>query len=367
MTADTQRWTANLQGEVDGAYVYRAMASSERDGSLATVYLRLAEAEERHADLWRTKLRDAGARFALSPSWRARVLGMVARRAGASVVAATLASREAHDQCAYDDQAEAGVALPRDERSHARLLKEIAGDGMAGPAIARLEGRHRATGGNALRAAVLGVNDGLVSNFGLVMGVAGAGSDAHGLIVAGLAGLLAGALSMALGEWLSVQSARELFARQIEVEREELLAAPDEEEDELALIYQAKGLSAENARAVASQVVKSGSALETLAREELAIDPGELGGSAYVAAGTSFAMFAVGAVIPLVPLLFASGTLAIVLSAALSAAALFLIGALITVITGQPALRAGLRQLAIGVAAAAITFGIGRLVGTAIG
>ncbi len=368
MTADRERFTANLQGEVDGAHVYRAMAKSERDASLATVYTRLAEAEERHAELWRSKLREAGdGHVRVAPSWRARLLSFVAGRAGASVITATLASREAHDQRAYDDQPEAGVALPRDERSHTRLLKEIASGGMAGPAIARLEGRHRATGGNALRAAVLGIDDGLVSNFGLVMGVAGAGSDAHGLVVAGFAGLLAGALSMALGEWLSVQSARELFARQIEIEKEELAVAPEEEEDELALIYQAKGLSAENARAVAVQVVKSTSALETLAREELGIDPGELGGSAYVAAGTSFAMFALGAIVPLVPLLFVSGTLAVVISAVVSAAALFVIGALITVITGQPALRAGLRQLAIGVAAAAITFGIGKLVGAAIG
>ena len=366
-TADIERWTANLQGEVDGAHVYRQMAKSERDVPLATVYVRLAEAEERHAEVWRVRLRESGGRADLRPSWRARLLGTVARRAGASIVAATLASREAHDQRNYDAQPEAGVALPRDERSHARVLKEIAGDGMAGPAIARLEGRHRATGGNALRAAVLGIDDGLVSNFGLVMGVAGAGADTHGLVVAGLAGLLAGALSMALGEWLSVQSARELFARQLEIEREELLVAPDEEEDELVLIYQAKGLSAENARAVAAQVVRSSAALGTLAREELGIDPEELGGSAYVAAGTSFAMFAVGAVVPLLPLLFTTGTLAVVLSAALSAAALFGVGALITVITGQPALRAGLRQLAIGVVAAAITFGIGRLVGVAVG
>jgi VIT1/CCC1 family predicted Fe2+/Mn2+ transporter len=368
VTADTERWRANLQGEVDGAAVYRAMATSESDPGLASVYGKLAETEERHGALWETKLREANAwRGRPTPSWRARVLAALARRLGASFVTSTLAAREAHDQRAYDDQPEAGTALPREERSHARVLREITTGGLAGPAIARLEGRHRATGGNALRAAVLGIDDGLISNFGLVMGVAGAGADTHGLVVAGLAGLLAGALSMALGEWLSVQSARELYSRQIEIEREELATAPDEEEDELVLIYQAKGLSEENARAVAAKVVRSASALETLAREELGIDPAELGGSAYVAAGTSFAMFALGAVIPLVPLLFVTGTAAIVASAVLSAAALFTVGALITVITGQPALRAGLRQLAIGVAAAAVTFAVGRLVGVALG
>jgi vacuolar iron transporter family protein len=368
VTADVDRWREYLQGEVDGAAIYRAMAAHENDESLATVYRRLADAEDRHGAIWASKLRDAGAlRAPLRPTWRARLLIAVASRAGAGFIASTIAGREAKDQRAYDDQPEAGVALPRDERSHARVLREIAGGGLAGPAIARLEGRHRATGGNALRAAVLGIDDGLISNFGLVMGVAGAGADTHGLVVAGLAGLLAGALSMALGEWLSVQSARELYARQIAIEREELAAAPEEEEEELALIYQAKGLAEESARKVAAQVVRSSSALDTLAREELSIDPAELGGSAYVAAATSFTMFAIGALVPLVPLFFVSGTAAIVASAAASAFALFGIGALITVITGQPAIRAGLRQLAIGIAAAAITFGVGRLVGTALG
>ncbi len=365
--ADIARWRANLQGEVDGITVYRAMAANESDHALARVYEKLGEAEERHAAVWEKQLREAGAWSDLRPSWRARLLALAARRMGASFIASTMAGREAKDRGAYDDQPEADATLSRDERSHARLLTEIAGNGMAGSSIARLEGRHRATGGNALRAAVLGIDDGLVSNFGLVMGVAGAGADTHGLVVAGLAGLLAGALSMALGEWLSVQSARELFARQIAIEREELAMAPDEEEDELRLIYQAKGLSEENARAVAAKVVRSSSALETLAREELGIDPDELGGSAYVAAGTSFAMFAVGAVIPLLPLFFVAGTASVVVSAVLSAGALFGIGALITVITGQPAIRAGLRQLAIGIAAAAITYGIGRLVGVALG
>jgi len=365
---DVARWRANLQGETDGVAIYRAMAKAERDPSLATVYERLAEAELRHGALWEAKLRDAGAwRGPPALSWRARVLAAVAQRFGASVVAPTIAGREAKDQRGYDDQPEAaGTSLPAEERSHARVLREIGNTGLAGPAIARLEGRHRATGGNALRAAVLGVNDGLVSNFGLVMGVAGAGGDAHAIAIAGLAGLLAGSLSMALGEWLSVQSARELYSRQIEVEREELAAFPEEEEEELALIYQSKGATPEQARTLASQIVHGDRALDTLVREELAIDPDELGGSAYVAAGTSFAMFAAGAIVPLVPFAFLGGTSAVVAAGVLSAAALFGVGALITVMTGQPALRAGFRQLAIGVAAAAVTFGVGKLLGVAL-
>ncbi len=365
---DVGRWRANLQGETDGIAIYRAMADSEKQPTLATVYRKLADAEARHAALWETKLRDADAWTAApGPSWRAHVLASVARRFGAGWVAATVAGREAKDQAGYDDQPEAaGTSLPRDERSHARVLQQIAGGGMPGPAIARLEGRHRATGGNALRAAVLGIDDGLVSNFSLVMGVAGAGGDARAIAVAGLAGLLAGSLSMALGEWLSVQSARELYTRQIAIEREELTAAPEEEEEELALIYQAKGANEAQARALARQIVGGDRALETLAREELGIDPDELGGSAYVAAATSFAMFGGGAVIPLIPFAVFAGTGAILASAILSGAALFGVGALITLITGQPALRAGLRQLAIGAAAAAVTFGVGRLLGVAL-
>ena len=366
---DIARWRANLQGEIDGSAVYLAMAQAERAGPLSTVYRRLAESEQRHALLWEAKLREAGAwRDAPRLSWRARVLVAVARRFGAGVVASTMAGREAKDEGGYDDQPEAaGTSLPRDERSHARLLREVVGTGISGPGIARLEGRHR-TGGNALRAAVLGIDDGLVSNFCLVMGVAGANADGRAIVLAGLAGLLAGSLSMALGEWLSVQSARELYSRQIKIEADELAAAPEEEEQELALIYQAKGVPEPQAKATARQIVggDTRAALDALSREELAIDPNELGGSAWVAAGTSFAMFASGALVPLIPFAFLSGTPAIVAAAVLGALALFVVGALITVITGQSALRAGLRQLAIGVAAAAVTFGVGKLLGTAI-
>ncbi|MBU6422970.1 MAG: VIT1/CCC1 transporter family protein [Chloroflexota bacterium] len=346
------------------------MASGESEQALATVYAKLAEAEARHAGVWEAKLREAKAWTGPpSPSWRARLLSFLARRGAVALVAQTMAGAEARDRTMYDDQPEAGVALPREERSHARLLREAGGaSGASGAAIARLEGRHRMGGGNALRAAVLGVNDGLVSNFSLVMGVAGAGGDARAVMVAGAAGLLAGSLSMALGEWLSVQSARELYSHQIAVEKEELEAAPEEEEEELALIYQAKGAKEEQARAMARQIVRgdSGSALDALAREELAIDPAELGGSAYVASGTSFAMFALGAIVPLLPHLVATGTAAIAASAVVSGLALFGVGALITVITGQGAVRAGTRQLLIGIAAAAVTYGLGRLFGAAI-
>jgi VIT1/CCC1 family predicted Fe2+/Mn2+ transporter len=223
-------------------------------------------------------------------------------------------------------------------------------------------------GGNALRAAVLGANDGLVSVLSLVMGVAGAHSSNSAILVAGLAGTLAGACAMAMGEWLSVQSARELAQRQISIERDELAEAPEEEQEELSLIYQAKGLQREEADTLAAKLMEDKeNVLDTLTREELGIDPEELGGSAWEAAITSFFLFFVGAISPVAPFLFLSGTPAIVISLAASGFALFVIGAAITLLTGRGVLYSGLRQLLIGMAAAGVTFGIGRLIGISVG
>ena len=199
------------------------------------------------------------------------------------------------------------------------------------------------------------------------MGVAGAALGGPAILVTGLAGLLAGAGSMALGEWLSVQSARELYQRQIAVEAEEVAAAPEEEQAELALIYQAKGLPEAQARAVAARLMADrGTALDTLAREELGIDPDALGGSAWVAAATSFALFAAGAIVPVLPFLFLAGGSAVAVSVALSALALFALGAGITLMTGRSVLFSGARQVLFGLAAAALTFGVGRLIGVSL-
>ena len=365
---DLTRWRHNLQGEVDGAHIYRAMAANAGDPRLATVYRDMAEAEERHAALWRGRLEAASIRTRSSPSWRARALAFLARRLGAGVVAPTMASDERKSRAMYDDQPEAaGTTLPDDERSHARTLHRITG-GLSGAMLTRFEGRHRLLDGNALRAAVLGANDGLVSNFSLVMGVAGASSAGAPVVVAGVAGLLAGSLSMALGEWLSVQSSRELYANQIAVEAEELAAFPQEEEEELRLIYEAKGMDPSDARRLAHRVLSGDRAvaLDTMAREELGIDPGELGGSAWTAAVTSFFLFGFGAAIPLIPFILTAEVAALALSAALSGAALFGLGAAITLMTGRHPLWAGLRQLGFGLAAAAVTYTIGWLLGTTV-
>jgi VIT1/CCC1 family predicted Fe2+/Mn2+ transporter len=367
-TADVDRWRANLRAEVDGELIYRAMAANAGDPRLARLYVQMADAEARHADLWRGQLHAAKSRSSISPSWRARTLAFVARRFGAGMVAPIIASQEREARTMYDDQPEAaGTSLADDERSHARLLHGITG-GASGAMLARFEGRHRGMSGNALRAAVLGANDGLVSNFSLVMGVAGASSAGDAVVIAGVAGLLAGSLSMALGEWLSVQSSRELYANQIAIEREELAAFPEEEEEELRLIYEAKGFDPVDARRLAHRVLSGDPqvALDTMAREELGIDPDELGGSAWTAAITSFVLFALGALVPLLPFLLTDGIGAIVVSAALSGLALFVLGAAITLMTGRHPITAGVRQLTFGLAAAGITYAIGFVLGTTV-
>jgi VIT1/CCC1 family predicted Fe2+/Mn2+ transporter len=292
----------------------------------------------------------------------------IARRLGPATVISLIAQQEQADARKYSTVDDRAAGMDRDEIGHARTLHAIAGNaGAEGPLIARLEGRHRATAGNALRAAVLGANDGLVSNLSLIMGVAGANLASREILITGSAGLLACACSMALGEWLSVQSSRELYEKQIAVEAEEIRRDPAEETEELALIYQAKGLTPEHAHEVASRLMETeGSALDTLAREELGIDPNELGGSALQAALTSFALCAIGAIIPVLPFIFLSGHAAVVGSLMASAAGLFGIGAAITVLTGRTVWMSGGRQVAIGLGAAAITFLIGRMIGVSI-
>jgi len=365
------RYRANYQDEIDSAALYRALAAAEENQQLAEVYRRLAATEQRHADVWVEQLRAAGQPAPpVRVGWRSRTLGWLARRFGPQFVLPTINAMEQVDSHSYDGQPEASAAaLPADERSHARLLATIAdGKGMEGSTIARIEGRHRASSGNALRAAVLGASDGLLSNLSLVMGVAGADLSNQNILITGVAGLLAGAFSMAMGEWISVQSSRELYERQIAIERDELATAPEEEQEELALIYQAKGLAPAQAQALAQRIIgDKDSALDTLAREELAIDPRELGGSPWEAAITSFMLFAVGAIVPVFAFFFLTNPTAVVASIALSAIGLFLIGAAITLVTGRSVLYSGMRQVIFGLSAAAITFGIGKLLGVSLG
>jgi VIT1/CCC1 family predicted Fe2+/Mn2+ transporter len=366
---DIKRYRANFLEEQNSAALYNALAECEKNVQLADIYRRLAKTEEKHAGTWAERLRDAGADVPeFRQSLRTRILIRLARRFGVDAVLPAMASLEQKNSHAYGGQSEAAGMIP-DEQSHARLLRQLEQGprGMQGSLLARIEGRHRAGGGNALRAAVLGASDGLLSNFNLVMGVAGAELSGRGILLTGFAGLLAGAISMGLGEWISVQSSRELYEKQISVETEEIRTVPEEETEELVLIYQARGMDEKTARMLATQLMSNpDNALDTLARDELGVNPEDLGGSAWEAAVTSFLLFATGAIIPVIPFLFFKGTLAVAVSAGVSAAGLFAIGAAITLFTDRSVIYSGFRQVLFGLAAAAAVFLIGRLIGVSI-
>lgn len=372
---DQRRYLANWQAESEAVYLYRRLGANEDNPKLKEVYEKLAANEEKHVAIWAGKLREAGAEPRnFRPGLKTRVLALLAKNLGAGSVIPLIASIEKGAAGEYAGQNEAEIpALVRDETSHARVFSYLArsGSGLEGSEVARFEGRHK-TGGNALRAGVLGANDGLVSVFCIVMGVAGAagaGSAIGGsaILVTGVAGLLACALSMALGEWLSVQNARELYQNQLKIEEQELEEAPEEEKEELILIYQAKGVDRAQAERMANQIFQDKAAtLDTLAREELAIDPNELGGSAWEAALTSFVLCLVGGIIPVAPYFFWSGLEGLLASALFSTVGLFALGFISSLITGLNWVWGGTRQILFGVAAAAVTYGIGHLIGVSL-
>jgi VIT1/CCC1 family predicted Fe2+/Mn2+ transporter len=361
---NVRRWQANLLAEWDAAALYRALAATERNADKAAVFLRLAEVEDHHATRWERYLRESGAPVPTKRrSPRGRILQWLAERFGVQSVLPSVMSGELADMTMYDDQPDAGN-LSQQERGHARVFSAMS-RGESGATIASRESWHRRDAGGGLRAAVFGVNDGLVSNLSLVFGVAGAAPEMRFILLAGLAGLLAGAFSMAAGEFISISSQRDLFERQIALEREELETAPEEEAEELALIYEAKGIPRADAQRVARRLIGQGeAALDTLAREELGLDREALG-SPWQAAGASAVSFAAGAFMPVLPYLFGmsrSATLGI--SAVLSALALILVGLGISLVTGRGALFSAGRILLVGAIAAGVTVGLGRLIGS---
>lgn len=227
--------------ERSSTYLYQTLAEVEKDPHLAEVYKRLAKTETAHAKKWEEKAKEKGLELPdYKPDWRTHSLAWLAHKFGPSMILPSMQNRERTGIADYSKM-EGASAMKSEEQSHSLLINQIITStkgGLSGSALAQLEGRHRTAGGNSLRAAVLGANDGMVSNLSLVMGVAGATLGGKEVLVAGIAGLLAGAISMALGEWLSVQSSRELYNYQISTEKEEIEQNPEEEIAELALIYQ---------------------------------------------------------------------------------------------------------------------------------
>ena len=363
---DLKRFRTNLRDEQQAAALYESLAAAEKDEERAAIFLELAKVERAHADVWAGKLEAAGeAPGPARPGFKARLLGLAARRFGARSVLPILQATEKNADGSYARQADAkALGLDRQEKAHAKIFATMEG---GGPSILSKEAWHRRDAGGSLRAAVFGINDGLISNFSLIMGVAGARQDAKSILIAGVAGMLAGAFSMGSGEYVSVRSQKELFEHELAKEQEELEDSPEEERLELELIYRAKGIPKEAAAQLAANIVSNpGSAIDTLAREELGLDPGDLG-SPWRVAASSFLAFMSGAMIPLLPFFFLRGGTGILTSAGLSAAALFVIGATLSLFTGKSWLLSGLRMLATGCAVAVVTNALGRVLGACLG
>jgi VIT1/CCC1 family predicted Fe2+/Mn2+ transporter len=360
---------SSIQTEIDASYLYTKLAEKESDPVVANVFNRMSEIERGHAEAFAQK---AGipVEDLMKPSWRAKTLNTIGKLFGYDYVFGVLMDTEKSlSNGILFNKKKLNMPITGAETNHVKILRTILEkeENVSGKQLSRFEKRHRSVGGNAIRAAVLGGNDGLVSNFSLVMGVAGASTGNTGVLLAGSAGLLAGALSMSLGEWISVKSSQELYENQMELEMEELETNPEGEMQELALIYIAKGIPEAQAHEMASEIMKDKEqAHEILVREELGIDPAEMEGSAMEAAIYSFILFAIGAIIPLFPFIFMEGMKAVYFSIGFSAIGLFLIGAAITLFTGKNVWYSGMRQVLFGLAAAALTFGIGRLIGVNI-
>ena len=377
MTKDPKRFLAYLDAERKASLLYRALAQTV-SGDRREALIELAAVEDDHAAHWIAKLEEYGVEVPPAPTTLdAKDAGLIkrARAAGLDGVLAQLEKAEGEGAGMYDDEPEAPATMSADEREHANKFRSMRGasvpeftPGM--PDFA--ETWHRGDRSGATRAAVFGISDGLVSNTALVMGFAGAAPNNSTILFAGLAGLLAGAFSMAAGEYVSVASQRDLFRREIAMEASELRDKPEEEQRELELIYRAKGLTKETAAATAEQLMADPArALDTLAREELGLNPDELGSPVKVAL-SSFIAFAIGACVVVIPYLFftapgASTTAPLYLAIAMAVISLLVVGGIVGRLSGRGVVFSALRQFVWGAGAALITYFVGRLVGISIG
>lgn len=334
--------------EKQSAYLYRVVAACEESPEIRAMFIKLADAADSQAQHWRKIAAQRGVTLPESfrPALRAQLVSHMLRRLGPERLLPVLAAMKVRGLSVYTHGASVGHAMP---------------------AAGQQEFRHRRMAGSgSFRAAVFGINDGLISNASLILGMAGASAGEGTVLLAGVAGMLAGAASMAAGEYVSMRSQREMFEYQIGLEDAELKAYPEEEAGELALIYEARGIPAADARRMADTLIRDPSrALDTLAREELGLNPRELG-SPWGAAVASFVAFAVGAVIPLLPFLWPRSH-GLVISITLTLVGLFATGSIVSLFTGRSPWWSGLRMLLIGTAAGAATYLVGHLFGVAQG
>ncbi|MEJ2106036.1 MAG: VIT1/CCC1 transporter family protein [Acidiferrobacteraceae bacterium] len=330
--------------EKQSAWLYEVLAEREPDAAISALFRQLAAAAEDQAKIWEQRL---GRSPAFQPTRRARIVAGLVRVLRPRTLRPVLAAMKVRGLSAYTGGTPASHVMPT--------------------TVEQVGGRHRGVGGGNLRAAVFGVNDGLVSNTSLIMGIAGASSQNSLILTTGVAGLLAGALSMAAGEYVSMRSQREMYESQIALEKAELEEYPEEEIEELALIYNTRGMELEAARGFARELMRNPRhALNTLAREELGLNPDDLG-SPWGAAVFSFLAFTAGAVVPLLPFLFRPGAAAVPAAAALAGTSLFVVGAMLSLFTGRRAWWGGARMVLIGGGAGIVTYLIGYLLGVSLG
>jgi VIT1/CCC1 family predicted Fe2+/Mn2+ transporter len=395
--ADLAESLANLRLEQDALALYDALGLIEKDPRRAETFRTIAGNERRHAGVWADRLRGLGAEVPPPERPRARVrfIILLARLFGTNAVHDLVIGLEREEERIYASlpPSHEAQAIAADERAHAAMWERLRTDASAAGATpatpataatrvdevrrarvagtpdatpARAERWHRG-GAGTLRAVVFGASDGLVSNLSLIMGIAGATPDPKFILLSGIAGLLAGAFSMAAGEYISVQSQREVLHRQIALERAELAAIPEEEKEDLVRIYVSKGIPEPDARRIADTIFEDPeTALETLVREKLGLDATQIS-SPWSAAGGSFAAFCLGAIVPIIPYLFGGGTLILVTTFVVSLAALFVVGALVSLLTGRSLLFSGFRQVGLGAAAAILTYFVGRVIGVSVG
>lgn len=375
-TDDPRRFLRYLKAERNAALLYRSLAQVA-DGERRVALLELADMEDEHARHWVAKLEAADVDIPPAPTTLESgdaVLVARARAAGMDAVLGQLEQSETEDAGMYDEEPEALSTMPEDEREHARTFARLRASSTSAPAKtssvlpdAHDESWHRVDTSGSVRAAIFGISDGLVSNTALVMGFAGSGIDSSVVLFAGIAGLLAGAFSMAAGEYVSMASQRDLYQREIELEAAELREKPEEETRELELIYRAKGLDRETARATAERIMSNpDTALDTLAREELGLNPDDLG-SPIKAAASSFIAFAIGAFVVVIPYLFTGGTAGLLIAIALAGSAMLVVGGVVGRYSGRGTIYGAMRQLLVGSLAAGVTFLIGRIIGSLTG
>ena len=330
--------------EKQSAFLYRVVADREASPEIKAMFLKLADAAEQQAEHWRKIAQNKGVALpeGFRPELRAQLVAHMVRRLGPERLLSVLAAMKVRGISVYTQGVPTGHGMP------------VAG---------QQEFRHRRMAGSgSFRAAVFGVNDGLVSNASLIVGMAGASQAEPVILLAGVAGMLAGAASMAAGEYVSMRSQREMFEYQIALEQQELNAYPEEEAEELALIYEARGIAAADAKRMADTLIRDPSrALDTLAREELGLNPRELG-SPWGATFSSFLAFALGALIPLLPFLWRGGY-GLYISIALTLIGLFVTGSIVSLFTGRSPWWSGLRMMLIGCLAGSVTYLVGHLFG----